>query len=159
MSLTDKQLVALDQIAAAAVDCERATGIPAELTTAQCILESGWLTVAPKNNCFGIKHTSGPDNYCLTSEFLNGKWEKKQLDFQAYPSLQACFAAHAELLKGGPYAVAWLEFLADHQLDSFMGGVAKRYATDPAYFSKIQLLAHSPSIDACIRKYRRAQLT
>lgn len=49
----------LEQIARAAVDAEKATGCPAELTTAQCILESGWLKHAPGNNCFGIKAYSG----------------------------------------------------------------------------------------------------
>lgn len=157
--MTDKQLIALDHITAAAVDCERQTGIPAELTTAQCILESNWLTVAPQNNCFGIKHTSGSDNYCLTEEYLNGQWQRKQLDFQSYSSLSACFTAHAELLKRGPYAGAWLQFMADHNLDPFLAGVAKHYATDPSYLSKIQLLAHGPTVNDSIRKARRAVLT
>lgn len=50
---------ALPQIARAAVDAEQATGCPAEVIAAQCILETGWLKSAPGNNCFGIKAYSG----------------------------------------------------------------------------------------------------
>jgi flagellum-specific peptidoglycan hydrolase FlgJ len=39
----------------AAVAAEAASGIPAELSAAQCILESGWLEFAPGGNPFGIK--------------------------------------------------------------------------------------------------------
>ena len=46
-------------IAAAAVAAEKASGIPAELSCAQCILESGWLESAPGNNPFGIKVYQG----------------------------------------------------------------------------------------------------
>ena len=56
MALTAAQRTKnLQAIAAAAVAAEAASGIPAELSTAQCILESGWLEKAPGNNPFGIK--------------------------------------------------------------------------------------------------------
>jgi flagellum-specific peptidoglycan hydrolase FlgJ len=60
MSLTPEQLAAVrQQVARGAVDSERALGgvPPAELTAAQCILESGWLQFMPpnSNNPFGIK--------------------------------------------------------------------------------------------------------
>jgi flagellum-specific peptidoglycan hydrolase FlgJ len=57
--LTPQQEAALSQIVAAAVASERATGLPAELSAAQCIFESGWLSRMPGNNCFGIK----PDDH------------------------------------------------------------------------------------------------
>lgn len=38
-----------------AVAAERATGVPALLSAAQCALESGWLAAAPTNNAFGVK--------------------------------------------------------------------------------------------------------
>ena len=46
-------------IAAASVAAEAATGVAAELSTAQAILESGWLENAPGNNPFGIKLYEG----------------------------------------------------------------------------------------------------
>ena len=45
----------LRKVAVAAVATETSSGIPAELSTAQCILESGWLEFAPGGNPFGIK--------------------------------------------------------------------------------------------------------
>src|SRR5579872_7370119 len=57
--MIDTQRTKLRQIAQAAVASERATGCPAELQAAQCILETGWLSHAPGNNCFGIKSYPG----------------------------------------------------------------------------------------------------
>ena len=157
--MTPKQEIALEEIAKAAVQSERSTGVPAEVTAAQCILESNWLTVAPQNNCFGVKHTSGPDNYCLTSEYVNGLWQRKQLDFQAYPSLADCFNAHATLLKCGPYTPAWERFQDDRNLDAFIVGISLHYATDPGYSAKIRMLANGLSVVAAVRSARRAVLT
>src|SRR6202043_2141377 len=57
--MTPTQLLALDQIAQSAVACEKATGCPASLSTAQAGLESGWLSkMSGANNCFGIKSTA-----------------------------------------------------------------------------------------------------
>src|SRR5260370_16035511 len=56
MPLTATQRKAnLQCMAVAGVRAEAASGRPAELSTAQCILESGWLEFAPGNNPFGIK--------------------------------------------------------------------------------------------------------
>jgi flagellum-specific peptidoglycan hydrolase FlgJ len=60
MSLTAAERTQnLQKIAVAAVSTEAASGIPAELTSAQCILESGWLEFSPGNNPFGIKVYDG----------------------------------------------------------------------------------------------------
>ena len=56
----------VDMIGAMAHDDELATGIPAELTAAQMILESGWMEsglTQEANNCFGIKASSGGYNW------------------------------------------------------------------------------------------------
>ena len=71
---TSEQLCALQtQIAPAAVACEQRTGMPAEATAAQCIVESGWLAHAPNNNCFGIKINPGAQGRALlhTREWFN----------------------------------------------------------------------------------------
>ena len=65
--MTSAQRDALPRIAQAAVACERAGSAPAELLTAQCILESGWLNSTPGNNCFGIKEYKG----CVGRQLLN----------------------------------------------------------------------------------------
>ena len=154
--LTPQQQAALKQIAEAAVAAERETAVPAEISAAQCILESAWLQVAPRFNCFGIK--SRPDancQYCLTKEYLNGEWKTQKLAFATYPSLAACFAAHARLLQCGVYAPAWQRYHANHDLDAYIRGVAEHYATDPGYAAKILQLAHGPNVSAMIVEARQ----
>ena len=161
--LTETQLSALQTMAAAAVAAERATGCTAELSTAQCIVESSWLTVCPGNNCFGIKATDTNCTYCLTKEYLNGEWSSPTLAFEAYPALSDCFAAHARLLQGGVYAAAWAAYQETrvddtdtglHALDSYITAISKHYATDPDYASKIITLAHGPHVTAAIAAAR-----
>ena len=149
--MTAEQSAALRRIAEAAVAAERKTGVPAEISAAQCILESAWLQVAPGNNCFGIKAKADEHcQYCLTKEYLNGEWTGQKLAFATYPSLAACFAAHAMLLQSGVYAPAWRRYEANHDLDAYIRGIAEHYATDPGYAGKIYQLAYGPHVSAAV---------
>ena len=65
--MTPDQLAALRRIAEAAVAAERETGCPAEISAAQCIVESAWLQVAPGNNCFGVKAMGIAQMRCSTT--------------------------------------------------------------------------------------------
>ena len=153
--MTPAQSAALRRIAEAAIAAERATGCPAEISTAQCILESAWLAVAPGNNCFGVKSRPEADcQYCLTQEYINGEWKHLSLAFAVYPDLAACFTAHARLLQRGVYAPAWQRYQADHDLDAYIRGLAEHYATDPAYAAKIITLAHGPHVTVEILRAR-----
>jgi flagellar protein FlgJ len=151
LSDTEKYIgEAVAKIAAAAVICEVQTGCPAELSAAQCILESNWLRVSPENNCFGIKDTDRYPgcHYQITKEYLNGQWQTKNLAFEVYPTLEDCFVDHAVLITGGAekrnvYAPAWQAYQADHDLDRFILAVARLYATDPNYAVKVLAIAHS----------------
>lgn len=168
MSLTLEQLSALDTIASASVAAERATGCPAELSTAQCIIESDWLTRYPDHNCFGIKATDSNASYCFTDEFLDGTWKKPECGFQNYPDLAACFSAHGRLLQRGVYEDAWTIYhaaaktadqmrsaaLASSALDAYIRLISVHYATDPNYAPKIITLAHGPHVTAAIAKAR-----
>lgn len=75
MPLTSQQLANLHLIADASVRCELLTSIPAELTAAQCIIESGWLKYKPGNNCLGIKDYPGSfgRQLLLTREWFTDK--------------------------------------------------------------------------------------
>lgn len=152
MMLTAKQQEALRQIAQASVQAERETGCPAELSAAQAILESAWLTRCPGNNCFGIKDTDRYPScvYCYTKEFLDGQWQTCQAAFEAYPTLGDCFVDHARLIQRGPYAAAWQQYQADRDLDRLIAGIARSYATDPAYAANVQRLARGPNVAAAI---------
>jgi flagellum-specific peptidoglycan hydrolase FlgJ len=154
--LTPAQQAALSQIAAAAVSCEAATGCPAELTTAQCIFESAWLTRAPGNNCFGIKvdgHGAG-QQYVLTHEFLDGSWQEMPLAFEKYATVADCFADHARLIQCGVYEPAWQQYQQDHDLDAYIAGVAAHYATAPGYRQSITAEAHAASVTAALQAAR-----
>lgn len=55
-------------IVSSSLSCELLSNVPAELIAAQCIIESGWLDYAPRNNCFGIKKFDGDSgNQLLTT--------------------------------------------------------------------------------------------
>jgi flagellum-specific peptidoglycan hydrolase FlgJ len=156
---TDIQLAALERIAAAAVISEGFTRMPAALTTAQCILESDWLTrLAGPNNAMGIKGTDSSETYTFTHEFLNGKWELERLAFENYPTLAACFTAHAKLLQSGRYASSWSAYLATKDLDMFIADIAPIYATSPYYTAQVTTLAHEAVVVAAIARARGAEL-
>ena len=171
--LTPVQLSALDTMAAAAVAAERATGCPAELSAAQCIVESAWLTRYPDHNVFGIKATDSNASYCFTQEFEDGTWRNPECGFQNYPDMAACFAAHARLLQGGVYAAAWRLFDGNeaareaisgdaaqdakdraYDFNAYITAISKHYATDPDYALKIITLAHGSHVAAAIAAAR-----
>ena len=156
MSLNPEQQDALQKIATAAVACEQETGCPAELTAAQCIFESGYLSRCPGNNCFGIKsdRCGSGDQYVLTHEYLSGEWVKVPQSFETYVTLADCFADHARLIQQGCYAAAWASYKANHNLDAFISGVAAHYATDPDYFATIKAEAHSPAVQMALQQVR-----
>jgi flagellum-specific peptidoglycan hydrolase FlgJ len=164
MPLSAEQHRVLDVVTEAAVNAERTTGCPAELSTAQCLIESAWLTRIPpdSNNVFGIKNTDRYPgcSYCFTKEFIDGTWTTQRLAFETYPTLTACFADHGNLLMGGygrnVYSPASDKYKLDHDLDAFITGISRFYATDPGYRSMVTTLAHGPNVTAHILKARTA---
>lgn len=182
--LTPRERAALTEIAAAAVESERSSGVPAELTAAQCILESGWLAHSPLNNCFGIKEYPGcfgtqllPTEEWFTetqaNQFLalgNGRaaklhepletnGDKRLYDvldlFATFPSLSACFAYHDLLLTSLPvYSPAWAAWKIFHDLPRLIDDIGPIYATSPDYASTIKSLAFSPALAEALRLAR-----
>jgi flagellum-specific peptidoglycan hydrolase FlgJ len=183
---TEQQTILTTRIAPAALAAERATGCPAELTVAQCVLESGYLTHAPGNNCFGIKSYEGCFGTQLldTSEWLtsdeaahfvargegrsailvlparsrmNGRKLYACRDvFATFPTLAHCFAYHGELLQRGVYRDAWERYQRDHDLDALIRGVARHYATDPQYALVVAQIARAPLLAAAVVQGRNA---
>jgi flagellum-specific peptidoglycan hydrolase FlgJ len=157
--LTEDQAAALSLIAAAAVAGEKATGLPAELSAAQCIFESGWLARSPGNNCFGIKadgHGAGTQ-YVVSREFLDGAWVTETEAFEKYASLAACFADHARLITTlAAYAPGWEKYQQDHDVDRLILAIGPIYATDPGYAEEILEEAHAADVTAAIAEARKA---
>lgn len=102
---TQEQLDWLNSMAPAAQAAAAKYGVPASVTLAQAILESGWgqsrLTKLA-NNYFGIKaeHLNTPGTYVEfpTMEYEFGAKKTVTAGFEKYADAEACFAGHAELL-------------------------------------------------------------
>lgn len=130
----------------AAIATQRAWGVPASVTIAQAILESGWGTSAltkQANNYFGIKaaSTANPETYeeFRTTEVVDGRSVKEMAAFARYPSPQASFEAHAQLLRMAKRYQPAMAAKADPvkfamQLESC------GYSTSPTYASQLVTL-------------------
>jgi len=98
----------------AAQTCEQQTGVPASVTIAQAILESGWgrTGLATKyNNFFGIKANQdqiAAKDYCAfqTTEYENGQKVMVEADFAQYATPAESFLAHGQLLSRPHYQAA-----------------------------------------------------
>jgi len=127
---------------------QRETRVPASVTIAQAILESGYGTAtAGANNYFGIKAAlASPGVYrwatiavgCVlrkTQEFHHGRMAAEIGAFRAYTGLKDSIRDHGSLLVTNPvYASAF-----DHadKPKEFARIIARHYATDPHYASSV----------------------
>jgi peptidoglycan hydrolase-like protein with peptidoglycan-binding domain len=130
----------IDRVAADAIKSQRQTGVPASVTLAQALLESGngKSALATKgNNFFGIKG-EGPAGHVTmpTKEFLNGKWVTVNANFRKYNSPAESFADHGRFLRDNRrYANA---FKHTDNASQFAREIHKAgYATDPQYSNKL----------------------
>jgi flagellum-specific peptidoglycan hydrolase FlgJ len=120
---------------------EKTTGIPAAITLAQIILESGGgghlseLATAGKN-LFGIKG-EGPAGtiYLTTHEVIGGENITVEAGFKKYDSYYQSMADHAKILNESRYQY----FLKNaHSLKEYAQGIKDGgYSTDPQYAAKL----------------------
>src|SRR3954453_3540816 len=113
---------------------QRQTGVPASVTLAQAILESGWgdSHMGDAWNFFGIKaQGSEPSVVMHTREVVNGNDVFIDAKFRRFASMEECFCAHGEFLRDNArYAPAF----KTTDCESFARAVhAAGYATDPHY--------------------------
>ena len=132
---TAAQQAFIQEVAPGAIAAQREYGVPAAVTIAQAIDESGWgqsQLAAQDNNLFGIKG-SGPAGSVMlpTQEFENGQWVTINAPFRAYNSVAQSINDHSLLLAtGSPYKQA----MADRaDPDVFANDLTGVYATDPNY--------------------------
>lgn len=116
-----------------------ATGVPASVTVAQAILETGWgkHTIGSAKNLFGIKGRGPAGSVRVpTREFLNGQWVTIEAAFAKYDSFAQSIEDHAKFfLRNKRYAAA-LKVKDDP--DSFAREIHKAgYATAPDYASQL----------------------
>ena len=133
--VVSSQQAFISQVAPGAIAAQRRYGIPAAVTIAQAIDESGWgqSELATKDhNLFGIKGSgpAGTDVYS-TSEYQNGEWVTVDAGFRVYRNVAESIADHSELLATG---LAYQRAMADRDVpDAFANDLTGVYATDPNY--------------------------
>ena len=140
---TAAQQAFIQQVARGAMASQRKYGVPASVTIAQAIDESGWgqsILARGDNNLFGIKGT-GPAGTDVqpTQEVINGSVVSTSAPFRVYHSIAESIDAHGKLLAGGgDYAAA---MSVRHDPNAFAAALTGVYATDPQYGAKlIQLM-------------------
>lgn len=126
----------IDKVAADAIKSQKATGVPASVTIAQAIVESGWgkSGLATKaNNFFGIKGRGPAGSVAMrTREVFNGRSTYVNASFRAYNSPAQSFIDHGKFLTDNKrYAGA---FKHTDNPKAFAAAIQKAgYATDPNY--------------------------
>ena len=129
-----------------AENASRSSGIPASFMMGQAALESGWgrrqITASdgtPSYNLFGIKANAawkGKTVEALTTEYIDGKPQKRVEKFRAYDSYTESFQDFAGLISNSPRYEKVMANLDDVQ--GYAGAIQNAgYATDPAYADKL----------------------
>ena len=131
---TPAQQAFIAQVAPGAIAAQRTYGVPAAVTIAQAIEESGWgqSTLAVQDhNLFGIKGAEAGSGSYPTQEFQNGQWVTTTAQFRAYNDIAQSIEDHGKLLAtSGFYTAA----MAVRQTpDTFAQALTGVYATDPSY--------------------------
>ena len=126
-------------VAPGAIAAQQRYGIPASVTIAQAIDESGWGQsglAAADHNLFGIKGT-GPAGRDMqpTQEYENGIWVTRTAPFRVYHNIAESIADHGRLLATSQ---AYQHAMANRQVpDAFAAALTGVYATDPNYGSNL----------------------
>jgi flagellum-specific peptidoglycan hydrolase FlgJ len=138
-SANGAQQAFIDQIAAGAMVTQQRYGVPAAVTIAQAIDESGWGQsglATRDHNLFGMKGT-GPAGSDLqpTQEFENGQMVSVSASFRVYRDIAESIEDHGKLLAtSGYYTHAMAQ---RHDPNSFAAALTGIYATDPQYGAKL----------------------
>ncbi len=131
----------------AARESMKNTGIPASVTLAQAILETGWgaSTIGDAKNLFGIKG-SGPAGTIRTGtkEHYGSGLVSIQDNFRKYHSWQQSIDDRSKLLQNSRYSGALNAYKSNKNADQYARGIHKAgYATDPNYANKLISLMKS----------------
>jgi flagellum-specific peptidoglycan hydrolase FlgJ len=138
----------------AAQASEAETGVPASVTIAQAILESGWgkKHMGDANNYFGIKAQTKGGKIVFgdiatgfvdkpTKEFdkKTGKTITVIAHFRSYKDMAGSFTDHGMFLKNNArYTKAITAYAKNKDANEFAEGLQKAgYATDPKYASQL----------------------
>lgn len=135
----------LDKYGAGAIRSMQSTGVPASVTLAQAILESGWGRSGLTRrafNFFGIKGTGPAGSLTVrTREVVNGRSIYINAAFKAYHNAAESFVDHGKMLRRlGRYAPC---FRNRNNPEQFCRELQKAgYATDPHYATTLISIIH-----------------
>ena len=132
---TSTQQAFINLVAPGAMAGQQEYGVPAAVTIAQAIDESGWgqsELAAQYNNLFGIKGSGPAGSVTLpTSEYEGGQWVTIDAQFRVYHNVAESISDHDALLATSGY---YVHAMADRgSPDSFANDLSGVYATDPNY--------------------------
>ena len=135
VSETRVQQAFINEVAAGAIAAQHRYGVPAAVTIAQAIDESGWgqsQLAAQDHNLFGIKGTGPAGSVPMpTQEYVNGQPVSTSASFRVYHNAAESIDDHGRLLAGSGY---YKHAMADRQHpDRFAAALTGVYATDPNY--------------------------
>ena len=126
-------------MAPGAIAAQQRYGIPAAVTIAQAIDESGWgrsVLATADHNLFGIKGAGPAGRDMLpTREHENGVWVTRTAPFRVYHNVAESIEDHGRLLATDP---AYRHAMASRgRPDAFATALTGVYATDPGYGSSL----------------------
>ena len=129
----------INQIAPGAIAAQQTYGVPAAVTIAQAIDESGWgqsALASEDHNLFGIKGTGPAGSVALpTQEVYDGQTVNITADFRVYHDVAQSIDDHGKLLaESGSYSAA---MASKQSPNSFANALTGVYATDPGYGSQL----------------------
>jgi flagellum-specific peptidoglycan hydrolase FlgJ len=130
----------INDIASGAVASQAKYGVPASVTMAQAILESGWGKSGlskEAHNLFGIKGQGPAGSVTMpTQEFENGHYVTVNAAFRKYHNDAESIEDHAKLLATSSY---YKKAMADKgNPNKFADDLTGVYATDPNYGKQLQ---------------------
>jgi hypothetical protein len=132
---TRAQQAFINEIAPGAVAAQRRYGVPASVTIAQAIVESGWgqsQLASHDHNLFGIKGTGPGGSVQEPSwEYLNGQSVQQTSSFRVYRSAAESIDDHGKLLATSGYYRRTMTYRRDP--NAFASSLTGVYATDPEY--------------------------
>ena len=135
----------------AAAESSKTSGLPAEITVAQAILESNWgesVLAREGNNYFGIKaHGKHPAIELPTLEHVAGRNRRKRARFARYASMEECFACRDRLITSGARYAKARALRSDPE--QFARALAEHWATDPNYAEKLIAMYRSLRSAGC----------
>ena len=135
VSETRAQQAFISAVAPGAIEAQHRYGVPAAVTIAQAIDESGWgqsELAARDHNLFGIKGAGPAGSVPLpTQEYVNGQPVSTSASFRVYHDVAESIDDHGRLLARSGY---YQQAMGDRtHPDKFAAALTGVYATDPNY--------------------------